>query len=486
MTAPTPTPVAPRTTEAPRIRLLTTDEQRTVNTLVAQLVAKAPRNRLRSGFYDMKNAVRDLGISTPPSMQQVNHVLGWSAKAVDILNRRCPLDGFVMPTNRSDDDFGVGQIWTDNYLDVEASQAGLSSLIHATAFLIAHQGDPDDDEPAVVITAKDAMSGTGEWSAKKRKLTSFLSVIETDGENQLTHFVLYLPNVNVICRRVGRSWDVERREHVYGLPVEPLVYQPRLGRPFGSSRISRSVMSLHQAAVRSFRRSEATAEFYAATRVILLGVGEEAFAGAGGTKWKAALDVMFGLPDVDDAQAPNGGRAGVEQIAQASQQPHLDQLRSLAQLFAGETNIPLSSLGISGDANPTSEGAYDAGRDDLYAEAEGTTAAWSPAWGRTMLRGVAMRNGWAPDEIPDEAKSLQPKWRDPRTPSRAAAADAAVKTLSVFPWLGETREGMELFGFDEQFITRAMIAKRAVNGRATLARIFTPPQPVTGDKPTGS
>lgn len=464
---------------SPTIPGLTDDEQRTVGLLIAQLAAKAPRNLLRAAFYDMKNVIRDLGISTPPSMQNVPHVLGWSAKAVDTLNRRCPLDGFVTPGVRSEDGdpFGIQKVWTDNYLDLEAAQAGVSSLIHAASFLIATQGDTDRDEPEVLVTARDALSGTGEWSRRLRRLTSFLSVIDTDDAGGITEFVLYLPNLNVTCIKdpLSRTWTVDRSEHSYGLPVEVLPYQPRLGRPFGSSRISRSVMSLHGAAVRSFRRSESTAEFYAATRVALLGAGEEAFTNADGSpasKWTAALSAIWAIPDDEDAANP---RATLTQITQASQEPHMAQLRSLAQLFAGETNIPLSSLGISGDANPTSSEAYDAGRDDLMQEAEGTTDGWSPGWRRTMLRALSMLNGW--DTPPPEALTLAPKWRDPRTPSRAAAADAAVKLITVFPWLADTREGLELAGLDEQFITRALAAKRQVNGRATLTRIL-PPAPV--------
>lgn len=440
-------------------------EQGTLDALYEQLKAKTPRNKLRAAYYDGKNAVRDIGISTPPAMQRIATVLGWSGKAVDILNRRCNLDGFVVPgvTDLSD----IEQLWTENYLDTEASQAGVSSLIHATAFLLATQGDVQAGEPPVLITAKDALSGTGIWDRRRRTMSSFLSIIDVDSENDPTSFVLYLPNLNLIgTRGSGGRFTIERRVHSYGLPVEPLVYQPRLGRPFGSSRISRPVMSIHDSALRTVIRSEVTAEFYSAPQRVLLGADEKAFKNADGsvkTAWQAILGRVWAIPDDEDAAQP---RAEIKEFSQASQQPHVDQLRAWAQLFAGETSIPLSSLGISGDANPTSSDAYEAGRDDLIREAEGVTDGWTPAWRRTMQVGVRMLQ--KSDIVPKEFLKLQPNWRNPSYGSRAAATDAAVKTLAEFPWMRESELGLELFGFDQTFLERARVELRRQRGSAVL------------------
>jgi hypothetical protein len=442
-------------------------EQDILNGLLEQLKAKTPRNKLRAAYYDGKNAVRDLGISTPPSFRRIATVLGWSAKAADTLNRRCNLDGFLVP-GLDVDDLGMAELWADNYLDTEADQAGLSSLIHSTAFLIATQGDTSAGEPAALITAKDALSGTGNWNRRKRRLDAFLSIIDADEDGKPTEMVLYLPNLNVTMVKGGNGWTVERRDHDFGVPVEPLVYKPRLSRPFGTSRISRAVMSLHDSAIRTVIRSEVTAEFYSAPQRVLLGADESAFKNADGTvktTWQAILGRIWAIGDDEDAANP---RADVKEFTQASQQPHVDQLRAWAELFAGETSIPPESLGVSSRVNPTSEGAYAAGKDDLFSEAEGTNAAWTPAWKRTVIRGLAMQNGWAPDEIPAEVQKLRPKWRDVRTPSRAAAADAAAKTIDKFPWLADTELGLELYGFDQDFIDRAMAEKARAGGSAAL------------------
>jgi len=488
--------VANVTTDRLYVPDLNADEQGTLDALWTQLKAKTPRNRIRAAYYDGKNAVRDLGISTPPSFRRIATVLGWSAKAVDILNRRCNLDGFVVPGVADTSD--IDRLWTENYLDTEASQAGVSSLIHAAAFLVVTQGDEQAGEPPVLITAKDALSGTGIWDRRRRALSSFLSIIDTNEDSDPTEFVMYLPgeNVQAVRRASGGGWTVTRRTHAYGMPVEPLVYQPRLGRPFGSSRISRPVMSLHDSALRTVIRSEVTAEFFSAPQRVLLGADEKAFKNADGTvktAWQAILGRVWAIPD--DEQAPNP-RAEIREFTQANQQPHVDQLRAWAALFAGETSIPVTSLGISTDANPTSAEAYSASREDLVSEAEGTIDAWKPAWRRTMLNAVRMLN--ATETVPGGFETLQGDFRDPRYGSRAQVTDAAVKTIQTFPWMAQSELGLELFGFDPSFLDRARVELRRQRGsgvlevlRAASQRQAAPTAPaaevgMTGGGPAGA
>src|SRR5699024_5912962 len=107
--------------------------------------------------------------------------------------------------------------------------------------------------------------------------------------------------------------------------------------------------------------------------------------------------------------------------------------RAWAQLFSGEMSIPVSSLGIGIDSNPTSAESYAASREDLIAEAEDANSEWDGAHRRSLLNGFALRERIAFDEIPAELLGLRPKRRDPRHLSRAAEADAFVKVASVIP-----------------------------------------------------
>ncbi|GHP18870.1 hypothetical protein RN2511_036060 [Rhodococcus sp. NKCM2511] len=79
-------------------------------------------------------------------------------------------------------------------------------------------------------------------------------------------------------------WSADVRSHTLKrVPVEPLVYQPRLGRPFGSSRISRAVMSLTDSALPTIVRSEIGAEFFTGPRRYSLNIPQEAFGTGGAT-----------------------------------------------------------------------------------------------------------------------------------------------------------------------------------------------------------
>lgn len=453
-----------------QILALSPFEQNTLDALLLQLEQKRPRNHLRAVYYDAKNASKDLGISTPPNFQRITTVLGWPAKSVDVLNRRCKLEGFHV-LGAHGDPYDIGGIWDDNHLDSEAPQAGVSSLIHSVAWLVTSRGDVQSGEPEVLVTARDALTGTALRDPRRRILRAFLSVIDSNEAGEPTDLVMYLPTGNVFMRKASATarWSVERRPHRLGrVPVEPLVYQPRLGRPFGSSRISRPVISLTDMALRTVIRSEVSAEFYSAPQRVLLGATEDAFVNADGTKktsWQAVMGRVWGIPrDPESGELPD-----VKQMPQMTQQPHMDQLRSLAQLFAGETSIPLASLGISGDANPTSADAYNAGRDDLTSEAEGTTDDWSPAYQRTVMTAVQLRDDLL--EVPAELRRVKAKWRDHSNPSRAAAADAGLKQLQAFPELATTEVGLELLGLNSDQRSRVMAEWARGTGLDALQRV---------------
>lgn len=453
------------------VRGLRADEEIILNALWAQLDAKAQRNRLRVAYYDMRNAPELIGSVIPPQYWRAGIVLGWPGKAVDTLARRCNLDGFVWPDG-SLDDLGYREFFEGNMLGSEVNQALISSLIHSVAFVVNTTGG--DDEPTSLIHFKDALNATGDWDARARRLRSVLSVTargkvgEVD-EGRPVGLALYLDGTTVTLAKDDGRWKLTgRSEHAWGVPVEPLVYKPRLGRPFGSSRISRAVMSLTDQATRTAIRLEAHGDIYAIPDLWMLGADESVFKNADGTQkesWQIVMGRIKGLPDDEDATNP---RAEVKHIPAASPQPHLDQLKQQAMLFSGETSIPLTSLGVSDMSNPTSADSYIASREDLIAEAEGASDDWRPALRRAVIRGLAMQNGLSSDEIPAEWRSIDTKWRSPIYLSRAQQADAGMKQLTAVPWLAETEVGLELLGLDEQQIARAVAERRRASGAAAL------------------
>lgn len=439
------------------------------------LAAKRSRNLLRSAYYDGRNAsFRGFSSSlTPPHMKRLELVLGWSAKAVDILNRRCRLDGFT----DGGLDLPLTRIYSDNWLDSEASQANVSSLIHGVSFLVTSPGDTSKGEPPALITSRDALSGTGIWDGRSRRLRSFLAVDDYDDDGQPSRMVLHVANQLHDIVKLRSGWTLETRNHQYGMLVDPLVYKARLGRPFGYSRISRPIMSLHDQALRTLMRSEVTSELYQLPQRVLLGADESAFMDASGNmvpRWQAVLGAVWAVANDED-----GNRPDVKQLPGAPQTPYLEQLRMQAQLFAGEAGIALASLGLQGDSNPTSADAYAASREDLVSEAEGTTDGWAPSWRRAMIRALAINEGMAVPP-PEWETMITPKWRNPAYSSRAASADAGLKQLQAMPWLGETSVGMELLGLTEDQIKRATAERRRAEGRIMRRTLITAPPALPG------
>jgi hypothetical protein len=443
------------------------DDNRTLNGLLERLAAKAERNRLRSAYYDMKKIVRLVGSVIPPQYWHLGIVLGWSAKAVDILARRCNLDGFVWP----DGDLaslGWREVWEGNNLGSEVSQGTISSLIHATSFVVNTRGGPD--EPAALIHFRDALNATGEWNGRRRRLDNLLSVTGRDDDGRVTALALYLDGRTIVAELDSSGWQVDVQEHPWGVPAEPLPYRPRLDRAFGSSRISREVMALQDQATRALIRMEAHSDIYAIPDLWLLGADESIFKNADGTTkaaWQVVMGRIKGVPDDEDATTP---RADVKQFPASSPAPHLEVLNATAKMFARATSLPDTAVAITDMANPTSAEAYDAGQHELIAEAEGATDDWAPYLRRAVVRALAMQNGVKASDIPPEWSTIQPKWRDPRFLSRAAQADAGMKQLTAIPWLADTEVGLELLGLDRQQIDRALADRRRAQAqqRTTL------------------
>jgi hypothetical protein len=446
------------------------DEQFVLTGLLAQLEAKRGRNELRASYYDGKRAITQVGTVIPPQYYRLALVLGWSAKAVDILARRCNLDRFIWPGGDLNS-LGYQEMFDDNHLRARFSSGVVSSLIHGAAFLINTEGDPDAGEPKGLIHVKDAFNATGTWNSRAYRLDNLLSVTRRDKSGQIAGLALYLDGQTIVGERIDGQWFSARSVHGFGVPAEALVYKPRDGRPFGSSRISRPVMSLHDQALRAVIRMEGHADVYSFPEMWMLGADENIFKNEdGSTKavWQTMLGRIKGIPDATDVDGPLA-RADVKQFAASSPEPHLALLNALAKMFARETSLPDTSVAIADMANPTSADSYDASQHELIAEAEGATDDWGPALQRAGARALAMQNGLT--AVPAAWRTIAPKFRSPRFLSRAAEADAGTKQLAAVPWLADTEVGLELLGLDEQQIQRAMAEKRRNGGSAALRAI---------------
>lgn len=464
---------------------LTDQESSTLNELWQCWTAKMRRNLLRAQYYDQKNLLKDLGIGIPPHMTDLELVLGWPAKSVDVLSRRCQLEQFTLPS-ADEDPLGIRELWTDNDMEVELPQAITSAFLHSCSFLMATKGDMSAGEPEVLISTQSALYGSGLWDARLRRLRAAFSIINFDEAGRTTEFVMFLPRVT-IRGKWDRTWDIQRYPHTLDrLPVEVLPYRPRLDRPFGVSRITRAVMGLSDSAFRTMVRLEGNAEFYSGPQRYAMGADESMFQDVSGnvlSKWQAIIGRVWAAPRDEDGNAPQMG-----QFPATPPTPHTEQIRTLASLFCGETGLPLSELGIVHD-NPASAEAIEAAERSLIIEAKyAMKSCLGPRLGRFMKTCLEIRDG----ELPDMAKQLGVRWSAPENTPLSAAADGVVKLAGALPWLQESQIPLEMLDWDEATIRRAWADKRKGNVTQLMTRLTsggsgggTPATPATSPPTSG-
>lgn len=445
-----------------RVPGLTDDEERTLNRLVEKLDGHWKRNFLRSSIYDGKRAIKQVGSVIPPQYKRLGLVLGWNAKGVDGLARRCILERMVWPEGDLDS-LGVRELMDSNFLLSEIHAARTDSLIHGVSYLITTRGD--GDEPRALVHAKDALNVTGTWNNRTRRLNDALSVTARKDGN-VTGFVLYLDGLTISAEKDVSGWVVERSGHPWGVPVEPMVYRPRASRRMGRSRITRSTMGLQDAAVRALVRMEGHMDIYSIPQLVMLGADESIFKNPDGSQkasWQVALGRVFGIPDDEEATTP---RADIKQFSAQTPEAHLAQLNALAKLTAREFDLSDADFALTDMANPTSADSFSEAREALIAEAEGAQDDWAISIRRTVTRALAIQNDL--DEVPDAWRSIDTDWRGARYLSRSAAADAGLKQIAAVPWLADTEVGLELLGLSELQIRRALAEKSKAEGRAVV------------------
>lgn len=449
--------------ELPRaIAGVSDDDLRVIQKLAATWRAKLSRNQLRSVYYDGKMSLQPTGNIPAEAMQRIRAVLGWPAKSVQALAQRTVFDGFVVPSTVQDP-FDLVELLDVNSFDLEFPQAVVSAFKHSCSFITTTRGDVASGDPEVVIQARSAEWSAALWDRRRRRVAAYMGITGITDGGALESFDVYLPERVLKCKRGrGGKWTSETIPNPLGeVAAEPLTYDPQLDRPFGRSRISRAVMTITDHALSTIVRSEIASDFYAAPRMAALGVAEDAFANG---KWEAAIDRWFALTKDEDGDTPT-----VQQFPQMTMQPLLDQYRMYASQFAGETGLPISSLGIVQDNPPSAESLY-AAEKDLIVEARACTRVLGSSLRHVARRAVMIRDGLT--EVPQELTKIRANWLNPAFTSPITAASALQNLSQVFPWIGETEVALEYAGFTSAEITRLQADKRRMGAGTTLEQLL--------------
>jgi len=405
-----------------RLPLPTADERQAIEEMLARLNVVSLPNQQAEQYYDGSWLTEQFGISIPPSMRNLHTVAGWAGTVVDVLEERLDWLGW---TSDRDDLFGLDEVFARNQLDVDSGTAHLDALIFGVSFVTVGSGFEGEPHPLIVPHSPKSM--TGRWDRRTRRLKDALSYTAEGGE--VVEVTLYKPDETVVFRRSNGAWKVdERDQHRLGrVPVVVLANRARASRCFGRSEITKAVRYYTDAAARTLLGLEVNREFYNAPQRVGLNIDDSMFEDASGnpvSQWTAIMGRIWNIPPNEDDTAPP---PDVKQFAPASPAPYIDQVKGYALLLAAEAGIPQSYLGFHTD-NPASADAIRAGEARLVKRAERRQVQFSRAWLEVARLALLVREGEIPEEFD---QSVSTRWRDAATPTRAAAADEAVKLVGA-------------------------------------------------------
>ena len=411
--------------------------------LIGLWQAKLGRNRLKMRYYNGKNVLHDFGISIPPSLLDVETVVGWPQKAVDAMAVRCRFDGFTAGDDAVQ--AALDGVSERSRLRVKFRQAVQSTLIHSCCFGVVTMYE---DGPHVDFYS--AERAAARWDDALGRIAYGMTVDDWD-ERGACAITLYTSDAAVTLLRDGNWWTWSAEPISMGRPtMEAIAYRPTFAKPFGQSRITRGVMSITDSAVRESLRTEISAEFFTSPQKYLLGADPEAFAQT--TKWEAYIGNIFAVGRDEDGNLPTFG-----QLSQGSMQPHTDYMRSLAARFSGETNVPISTLGVIHDQPASAEAIY-AASEPLIIECEDFNDGARESLRNLALMCLAGETDTPLDELPAEARDFTPNFRNPAMPSVVSQTDAMVKIAAVVPEFAGTDVFFEQLGFGEDMRRKAEAA----------------------------
>jgi hypothetical protein len=442
---------------------LTPDEIGIVDYLFKKLQMHDPKNYVLQRYYEGRNKLKDLRISIPPQLTAVETVVGWAGTSVDVLEERLDLEGYI-----DSNDLGINEIFRANELDLESSMGHKDALVFGTGFVTVGRGR--DGEPDPLITIESPKKMTALYDLRTRRLSAALLVNRNENGTPVSG-TLYLPDQTIFLDYTKRAWvDVDRDVHNLGrVLVAALPNNPRSGDPYGRTEITRAVRSYTDSAMRTLLGAEVAREFYSAPQRYILGADEDLFMDSDGKPldaWSVYQGRILGVPANQDGQIPQVGQFNANDT-----RPYFEQIRAYAQLLAAETAIPASYLGFQTD-NPSSADAIRQMEARLVKRAERRQRQFGRTWTEVAKLALMVRDG----SVPAEASEIRPIWRDASTPTRAAAADEAVKLISAGVFLPDSEITYNRIGLsdsDKQVLRSEKEVAQANNLIANLATAST-------------
>jgi len=398
--------------------------------LKKKLESKQTRIKLRYDYYDMKNLAFDFGISTPKDLRCWNSCLGWCAKAVDSLSDRLQFRDF------KDDNFDIGEIYELNNPDVLFDSAILGALISSCSFIYISR----DEEGYPRLQVIDGYNATGIIDPFTSMMSEGYAVLSRDDRDRVIEEAYFTPGETIFYKD-GKEISRQTYKSQYAMLV-PVIFRPDAIRPFGHSRISRACMSITGSALRTIKRSEIAAEFYSYPQKYIVGLSDDSDLT---DKWQMTISTLLAITKDEDGERPTVG-----QFTQQSMQPHTDQLKMFASLFAGETGLTLDDLGFATE-NPSSADAIKAAHENLRLTARKAQRTFGTSFLNAGYLAACLRDEFSYNR--SQLYLTKPRWEpifEPDASMLSLIGDGAIKINQAIPDYCDEDNLRDLTGIDHE------------------------------------
>lgn len=410
------------------------DETKMLGELRGLLRRKQKALRVKERYYEARQFTRYMDISVPPMFRAVNVAMGWAGTVIDTYEERTDWQGWRSPN----DVLGLDEIYEDNFLGVESSRAILDALMFGQGFIAVSTGDPDNDEPDILVTAESALRTTMLWNYRTRRADAAYSQTYNE-RNKIVLETLWTPDATITLEREDTAMVVtEVDDHNLGrVPVVRLTNRDRASNPHGRSDITPPIRYATDAAIRTSLGMEINREFYTTPATFALNMRPEMF---GFTqeqlkvmspeqKARVGWSIMMGnINLVPPPLNPEDPPADVKQLDAKPPTPYLDQIEGYANMVSSASGLPRSYLGFVNDLAPNA----DSIRAEEYPMVRKITRRignFAHTYKQLGWLCALWRDNSAPDA--DTMRQIRCHFADPSVPQRSATADELQKLTAA-------------------------------------------------------
>lgn len=355
------------------IRGLENEEYKDFLDMEAQIRDQEERNRARWAYYSAEQEFKNLGIAIDPKFEDFVTILGWCGKAIRSLANRIKFEGYVL-ADESEHYRGLDSQFEQTRFTSQFYQGLESMLVYGCHFMAFTRGVTSVGEPPVISWGFSARNATGLWDSRvPGRLRCGLTINKRDKMGNPLTYIMYYEGEYITLTRTKYLGDWVAKRSINGtgrVTLVPMIFRPTSDKPWGQSRITRSMMGIVDGGTRTNLRTEVNGEFYSYPQMVALNIKPS----------DLDVEARIGKALVIDYERDKNGKpikdapeAAISQLVTGTQQPNIDQLRSAAMNFAAEADLSPDKLGVIHD-NPSSADAIDRADAELNLSAEITTS----------------------------------------------------------------------------------------------------------------